>query len=68
MNQETRFETKSPKTEPLNYSSLTKEQFDEEIEKGMADIREGRVYAADAVEAEMKLESDVAARENRRKA
>lgn len=39
---------------PLAYGFLTKEQFDAEIEKGMADIREGRVYSADAVEAEMK--------------
>lgn len=30
------------------------EQFDSEIEKGMADIQEGRVYTADDVEIEMK--------------
>jgi predicted transcriptional regulator len=35
---------------------LTKEQFDEEIEKGMEDIKAGRVYSADEVEAEMKRE------------
>ena len=38
----------------LTYGSLTKEQFDSEIEKGMMDIREGRVYSAEAIEAEMK--------------
>lgn len=36
--------------------SLTKEQlkFDSEIEKGMMDVQEGRVYSADSIEAEMK--------------
>lgn len=43
-----------PRTEPLAYGSLTKEQFDTEIEKGMADVKAGRVYSADAIEAEMK--------------
>lgn len=38
---------------PLAYGSLTKEQFDAEIEKGMEDIRAGRVYTADEVEAEI---------------
>ena len=33
---------------------LTKEQFDAEIEKGIADIKAGRVYSADEVEKEMK--------------
>ena len=48
------FEMKLPQETPLAYGSLTKEQFDAEIEKGMADIREGRVYSADTIEAEMK--------------
>ena len=48
------FEMKLPQEAPIVYSSLTKEQFDSEIEKGMVDIREGRVYSADTVEAEMK--------------
>lgn len=34
--------------------SLTKEQFDKEIEKDMSDVKAGRVYSADAIEAEMK--------------
>ena len=38
------------------HASLTKEQFDKEIEKGMADVKAGRVYSADAIEAEMKRE------------
>ena len=48
------FEMKLPRTEPLAYGSLTKEQFDKEIEKGIADVKTGRVYSADAIEAEMK--------------
>lgn len=39
---------------PLDYGTLTKEQFDAEIEKGIADIKAGRVYSADEVEKEMK--------------
>ena len=39
---------------PLDYSTLTKEQFDKEIEKGIAAIEAGRVYSADEVEKEMK--------------
>ena len=42
--------------EPVAYGSLTKEQFNAEIEKGMEDIKAGRVYSADEVEAEMKRE------------
>lgn len=48
------FEMKLPKTEPLAYASLTKEQFDNEISKGIADIKAGRVYSADDIKAEMK--------------
>ena len=51
------FEMKLPACEePVAYGSLTKEQFDAEIEKGMEDIKAGRVYSADEVEAEMKRE------------
>ena len=53
------FEMKLPQTAPLSYGSLTKEQFDAELEKGMADIKEGRVCSADAIEAEMKRDFDV---------
>lgn len=42
------------KKAPLAYGSLTKEQFNAEIGKGMEDIREGRVDSADAVEEEMR--------------
>lgn len=51
------FEMKLPSCEePVSYGSLTKEQFSIEIEKGMEDIKAGRVYSADEVEAEMKRE------------
>ena len=48
------FEMKLPQEIPLVYGSLTKEQFDSEMEKGIKDIREGRVYSADTIESEMK--------------
>ena len=48
------FEMKLPGTEPVAYGSLTKEQFDKEIEKSMTDVKDGRVYSEDAIEAEMK--------------
>ena len=38
------FEMKLPRTAPLTYGSLTKEQFDKEIEKGMSDVKAGRVW------------------------
>lgn len=51
------FDVKLPTYEaPLAYGSLTKEQFDEEMEKGMADLIAGKVYSADEVEADMKRE------------
>ena len=51
------FEMKLPAyEEPVAYGSLKKKQFDAEIEKGMEDIKAGRVYSADEVEAEMKRE------------
>lgn len=48
------FEVKLPESVPLSYDSLTKEQFDIEIEKGISDIKNGRTYSADSVAEEMK--------------
>lgn len=48
------FEIKLPASEPLSISSMTKEQFDLEMKKGMDDIAEGRVVSIDAVEEEMR--------------
>lgn len=53
------FEVKLPREKPLAYGALTKEQFNAEMEKGIADIREGRVYTADDIEAEMKRDFGV---------
>lgn len=48
------FEVRLPAEKPLTFGSLTKEQFDFEMEKGMKDIEEGRTFSADAVEAELR--------------
>ena len=53
------FEMKLPQGRPLVYGDLTEERFDEEIGKGIADIKAGRVYSADAVEAEMRRDYGV---------
>ncbi|MCL2655456.1 MAG: hypothetical protein FWD65_07185 [Coriobacteriia bacterium] len=38
---------------PMQYSSLSPEQFDAEIEKGFEDLRAGRVVSSDQVRATM---------------
>lgn len=43
------FEMKLPASTPLSISSMTKEQFDTEMQKGMDDIANGRVVSIDAV-------------------
>ena len=43
------FEMKLPKETPVAFGPLTKEERDRELEKGMEDIREGRVYSAESV-------------------
>ena len=48
------FDMKIPSSVPVAIGSMTKEQFDLELQKGMDDIAAGRVISADAVEAEMK--------------
>lgn len=53
------FEMRLPQAALLNYGSLTKEQFDAEMEKGMADVKAGRVYSADTIEAEMRRDFGV---------
>lgn len=48
------FEMKLPEyEEPLVYDVLTREQFNAEIQKGIEDIKAGRVYSADEIEMEM---------------
>jgi len=48
------FEMKLPEKQPLAYGSLTKQQFNAEIEKGMADIATGRLTSATDVRAKMR--------------
>ncbi|MDR2024514.1 MAG: type II toxin-antitoxin system RelB/DinJ family antitoxin [Hungatella sp.] len=50
------FDVRIPREKPIAYGTLSKEEFDMELEKGMEDIREGKVFTADEVEAEMKKE------------
>lgn len=47
------FDMKLPSNVPVAIGSLTSEQFDMELQKGMNDIAAGRVISADEVEAEM---------------
>ena len=44
------FEMKLPEKTPLSYGYLTKDQLITEIEKGMADIKDGKVISADDAE------------------
>ena len=48
------FDMKLPASVPVAIGSMTKEQFDMELQKGFDDIAAGRVISADAVEAEMR--------------
>ena len=48
------FEMKLPASVPAAVGSMTREQFDVELQKGMDDLAAGRVIPADVVEAEMK--------------
>ncbi|WP_276620519.1 type II toxin-antitoxin system RelB/DinJ family antitoxin [Syntrophomonas wolfei] len=43
------FELKLPQSKPLSVSSLTEEQFNTEIEKGLADLTAGRVISAESI-------------------
>ena len=48
------FEMKLHTKKPLAMGSMTKENFDLEMQKGMDDIAQGRVVSADDVEEEMR--------------
>jgi len=47
------FEVKIPQGAPLDYLALSKEQFDAEIEKGIASLEAGRVVSAKQVRENM---------------
>lgn len=48
------FDMKLPVRRSLVYDELSKEVFEKEIQKGFDDIKNGKVYSADDVEAHMK--------------
>lgn len=48
------FDITVPAAVPVSMGSLTKEQFDMEMQKGMDDIEAGNVFSADSVEEEMR--------------
>ncbi|MDD4169226.1 MAG: type II toxin-antitoxin system RelB/DinJ family antitoxin [Desulfotomaculaceae bacterium] len=43
------FEVRLPQSRPLSLGTLTEEQFNAEIEKGLADLKLGRVVSAEKV-------------------
>ena len=53
------FEVKLPENTPLSLASMTKEQFDTEISKGMDDIEQGMVFSAEEVAAELRRDFGV---------
>lgn len=53
------FELKLPKNAPLDYSALTKEQFDAEIEKGFVSLGEGKIVPAAKVREKMQKQYGV---------
>ncbi|NLN87034.1 MAG: type II toxin-antitoxin system RelB/DinJ family antitoxin [Syntrophomonadaceae bacterium] len=50
------FEIKVSQNKPLSYGNLTKEQFNQEIEKGLADLASGRVVSSQSVAERMHRE------------
>lgn len=53
------FKVTLPKEKPLNMSEMTKEELLQELEKGLEDIRNGRVYPAEEVFEELNKELDM---------
>ena len=50
------FEIKVSHNKPLSYGNLTTEQFNQEIEKGLADFASGRVVSSQSVAERMRRE------------
>ncbi len=48
------FEVRLPASAPIAVDSVTKEQLDMELKKGLEDVEAGRVLSADFVEADMR--------------
>lgn len=53
------FDMKLPQSKPLSVGTLTKEQFNAEIEKGLADLASGKVASADSVSDRMRRDYGV---------
>ncbi|MTI96912.1 MAG: type II toxin-antitoxin system RelB/DinJ family antitoxin [Firmicutes bacterium] len=53
------FEVKLPQNKPLSIDSLSEEQLNAEIEKGLADLASGRVVSAENVAERMKKDYGV---------
>ena len=49
------FAMRLPTEQPVAMASLTKEQFERELQKGIEDVEHGRGYSADVIEREMNL-------------
>ena len=49
------FAVRLPTEQPVAMASLTKEQFERELQKGIEDVEHGRGYSADVIEREMNL-------------
>lgn len=48
------FDLKLSQTKPLSFASLTDEQFNKEVEAGLADLTKGRVISAEKVNENMR--------------
>ena len=48
------FEVKLTPSVPVSIGSMSREQFDAELQKGMDDLADGRILSAEAIEAEMR--------------
>jgi len=53
------FDVKLPQTMPLDYSALAPDQFDAEIQKGLASLAEGRMVPAKQVREDMRRQYGV---------
>lgn len=53
------FDVKLPHNNPLSIGSLSEEQFNKEIEKGLVDLTAGRVTSANRVAERMRRDYDV---------
>lgn len=50
------FDLRLPSAKPVAIGGMTREQFDEEMMKGVESMRSGKTYTADEVDAELRKE------------